>query len=339
MPLTSAQLTHALRERAARIHEVITLSYATKTLGVSEESITEFSLVELDHRLAPHVLTRKFTRREEHSQSGADWLWTIGRPGRWFSVLVQAKLARPNTRRLQGLHHGRGQQLTRLLAYARAQRCLPLYVVYNNRPANLTRHNCGVLREDPRQMGSVIVRTRHVANLLRRTRNTTSIPDLLAESVPWACLFGCLTATSLNSELADVAAASLACISLPPLMGRHFSPAAPFPTENPSPRREGTAAREKRPVTREKKTEDREYDQELPGLGIPHARHVEEARTPFEWPANLPDDHAEAPSALITEHPPEIVQALLRGVTPVTSPVGLVSILSSEPLPSGKHVR
>lgn len=332
MPITPTQLTQALMERAARIHDVITLSYARKTLGVSEESITEFSLVELDHRLAPYVLTRKFTRREEHAQSGADWLWTIGRPGRWLSVLVQAKLARPSVKHLRNLHHGRGQQLLRLITCAREQRCLPLYVVYNNRPTSFTRHTCGMLSEDPKQMGSVVVRTSHVANMLRRARNTTNISELLAESMPWACLFGCSTNPSPVPDLADVLAASLARISIPILRvtGPVVSPAPSHPTRKES--RPDPAARENKMRSYEEHGQD--------PLETERPRHAKfESVTPFEWPANLPDDHREAPSALISEHPPEIVQALLRGMTPKTSPVALVSILSSEPLGSAGRAR
>ncbi|WP_437593361.1 hypothetical protein [Sorangium sp. So ce1000] len=87
-------------------------------MGISEETLTDVVLVELDRRLRPHVLTKKFTKHEESSVSGADWLWAIGRPGRWLTLLVQAKLARPDAARLPGLHHGKGSQRKTLVSYA-----------------------------------------------------------------------------------------------------------------------------------------------------------------------------------------------------------------------------
>lgn len=111
MTLTHKALYDAFRTRASMIHDLITFSYSTKHLGISEESITGITLVELERSLLPHLITRKFNKREESSQSGSDWLWTIGRRGRWFSLLIQAKLVRPARKSLHGLHHRNGAQL------------------------------------------------------------------------------------------------------------------------------------------------------------------------------------------------------------------------------------
>jgi len=124
MSLSVTRLCEVFRDRAAAVHDLVSYSYS-QGLGVSEETLTDVTLVEMQRALQPYVLTRKFTKFEESSASGADWLWTIGRPGRWVSILVQAKLARPGAERLPGLHHGKGSQRKTLVAYALKERCLP----------------------------------------------------------------------------------------------------------------------------------------------------------------------------------------------------------------------
>ena len=173
MALTRNDLCEAFKRSAASIYDLITFSYSRSTLGVSEEAITEMMLVELDRRLSPYIATIKFNKREDGATSGADWLWTIGRPGRWFSLLVQAKLARPTSQTLHGLYHGNGEQLANLVAYARKEGCFPVYAIYNNRLAASSEHECGTIKMDPKQMGSVLVRAGHVATVYRRARLET----------------------------------------------------------------------------------------------------------------------------------------------------------------------
>ena len=60
MNLSAADLCDAFRDWAAAIHELVSYSYACG-LGVSEETITDVTLVELRRRLHPHVLAQKFT--------------------------------------------------------------------------------------------------------------------------------------------------------------------------------------------------------------------------------------------------------------------------------------
>jgi len=50
------------------------------------------------------------------------------------------------------------------------------------------------------------------------------------------------------------------------------------------------------------------------------------------WLTDEPDDFLDAPQVLISERPPEIVEAILRGDRVPTSPVAMVSIISSEPI-------
>jgi hypothetical protein len=224
--LTPATLCKVFRERASAVHQLVGYSYS-HGIGVSEETLTDVVLVELHRQLAPHVATKKFTKHEESSVSGADWLWTIGRPGRWISLLVQAKLARPSLTRLAGLHHGKGSQRRTLVSYAKQTNCVPIYVVYSSfggkalaKPARSPKRGrrgiapvwsptCPLAVEDITQMGCVAVRPRSVALMHRGKASREDVDTLLFAGSPWACLFCCSTPSAVT-ELADAAAAGIA---------------------------------------------------------------------------------------------------------------------------------
>ena len=238
--LTSSDLCRVFRERAEATHELISYSYS-EALGVSEETITDVTLVEMRRQLHPYVIAKKFTKHEESSVSGADWLWTIGRPGRWLSLLIQAKLARPRLASLKGLHHGAGAQRKTLVAYARQQGYVPLYVVYSSfagspacPPASPSKKRkptpqtwsprCALAVEQVKQMGCVAIRPRHVALMYRSKARREDIQTLLNGGKPWACLF-CCPFTSGPKELADAVVAGLGAL----------------PMDNPAPRSPGGA--------------------------------------------------------------------------------------------------
>lgn len=220
MTLTPSLLCDAFRDRAIATHELIRYSYSTG-LGVCEETLTDLTLVEIMRALPKaHVLARKFMKHEEGSLSGADWLWVIGRPGRWLSLLVQAKLARPDQRSIRNLHHGKGQQRKTLVAYAIQQNLVPLYVVYSALPApppSAARRRlatlgrlgdpCATLQSDHRQMGCFLVRPRTVARLHRA--KATQVSKLVEGGRPWACLFCCDPSNPPVSEFADAALAGV----------------------------------------------------------------------------------------------------------------------------------
>lgn len=225
MTLTPADLCKVFRDRASATHALIDYSYSVG-LGVSEESITDILLVEMRRLLPPsHVYTKKFTKHEESSASGADWLWVIGRPGRWISLLMQAKLVRPNALRVHGLHHGKpeGSQRQTLVQYALKESCIPLYVVYTafsaappvqigqrGRPKanpNAWKPPCPAAIEDATQMGCILVRPRHVALMMRGKTGKDNAATLINRGHPWACMF-CGHGTK-HVELADAALAGV----------------------------------------------------------------------------------------------------------------------------------
>ena len=131
--LTSEHLCKTLKQRAVWTNDLIRDGYSSQ-LGVMEETITDVNLLEIHRLHSDHVLTRKFTRREEGSKSGADWLWCIGEPGSWLTLLIQAKIVNPRTGRCWYLNYRRGEQRKLLLEFARRRRFLPIYCIYGHIP-------------------------------------------------------------------------------------------------------------------------------------------------------------------------------------------------------------
>ncbi len=305
--LTAAELCAAFRDRAAAVHDLVSYSFS-QGLGVGEETLTDVVLVEMHRRLHPHVVTKKFTKHDENALSGADWLWTIGRPGRWLSLLVQAKLARPSKPSLAGLHHGRGSQRKTLVSYAAQETLWPLYVVYSafsppapaaaaavitaakptkkrRTPTPTWQPACPIAIEDIKQMGCVAVRPRQVALMDRSSKNREDVTTLMSRGHPWSCLFCCRPAAG-SVDLADLVAAGIARL---PIDHPHAKgPGGP-----------GTAA---------------------------------------------PDDLFDSADTMITANPPPIVEALLAGRViehgePDAPPVAAVMVISSEPLDAAQSMR
>lgn len=232
MTVTTQEFCDVLRDRAAAVHELVTFSYA-QGLGVSEEAITDMLAVEIRRRLpANHVFTRKFTRHEESSVSGADWLWVIGKPGKWLAILVQAKLARPGQASLRSLHHKNGAQRKMLVQHARAKKYIPLYVIYtgftgdtsatsktkSHQPLSWTPACPQAL--DPGQMGCVAVRPSQIARMHQSRKLRTSVVRLINAGNPLACLFCCPGSTGTD----DLAAQALAGIKRLSLYDAQLTP-------------------------------------------------------------------------------------------------------------------
>jgi hypothetical protein len=126
-------LRQTFDERARWTNRMLLAGTVTR-LGLLEESITDINLIEIATRHPNHIISRKFTRREEGATSGADWIWTIGRPGRWFSMLVQAKVMNPSRSRFHLLDYNGGNQRRKLVSFARRHRLYPVYCIYSAVP-------------------------------------------------------------------------------------------------------------------------------------------------------------------------------------------------------------
>ncbi|MBN4005815.1 hypothetical protein [Nostoc sp. LPT] len=130
MRLSLSDLCATFKECTLWTNNIIKDSLSSR-LGILEESITDINLVTIARKHSDFILTKKFSRREEGSQSGADWLWCIGEPGAWLSLLVQAKVVNPITSTCRFLNYRSGEQRRLLLNFARHYRLFPLYCLYS----------------------------------------------------------------------------------------------------------------------------------------------------------------------------------------------------------------
>jgi hypothetical protein len=96
MNLSIKSLYQTFRDVALRTGQLIEAG-AVSGLGIFEETLTDVNLLEIDRRNKDYIRTYKYKKREEGSKSGADWLWCIGEPGSWISLLIQAKIVNPKT--------------------------------------------------------------------------------------------------------------------------------------------------------------------------------------------------------------------------------------------------
>jgi hypothetical protein len=127
------ELYNTLSERAHWTNNIIKKS-SILGLGVLEETLTDIHLITLADLYSENIITKKFSRREEGSKSGADWLWIIGEPGSWLPLLIQAKIINPKTGNCQHFNYKNGEQRRKLLIYARNNHFVPAYCIYSYIP-------------------------------------------------------------------------------------------------------------------------------------------------------------------------------------------------------------
>lgn len=202
MRLQLRDLCETFAERATWTGQIIESGYSTR-LGVLEETITDVNLIEIGRRHPNHVLIKKYSRREEGSSSGADWLWSIGEPGSWISVLIQAKIVNPNTGTCRYLNYKDGSQRSTLLRYARRHRLLPLYCIYAHIPSGLDiplQHTPAFATVPSERWACSYIAPAYVRRLCRKGQN--KLTDLLPYAIPWTYLICPSSQASRTSSLA-----------------------------------------------------------------------------------------------------------------------------------------
>ncbi|WP_242342703.1 hypothetical protein [Anaeromyxobacter terrae] len=186
--MRASDLRETLESRATWTNNIIRDGF-TSRLGILEETITDMHLLEIHQRHRAHVWTRKFTRKEEASLSGADWLWIIGEPGSWFPVAIQAKIINPANGKCRLLNYKGGQQLGTLVRFARTYRFLPRYCVYSTLDGSFAPKSRLMpgLRLPLDQWACTLVAPRAVSTLIQRKMSLQE--DILNEGIPWAVPF------------------------------------------------------------------------------------------------------------------------------------------------------
>src|SRR6266545_57232 len=111
-------ICETFKNQASRISKELARASYTG-LGIQEETLTDSLLIRIQFEHDENFLTRKFTRKEEGSITGADWLWCIGEPGAWITFAVQAKIASLKTGKVNYLHYRKGEQYNLLINFCK----------------------------------------------------------------------------------------------------------------------------------------------------------------------------------------------------------------------------
>ena len=201
-------LCQTLRTLTQWTNQAIAKGYVSG-LGILEETITDFTLNEIAIRHSEYIYTKKFSRKQEGCESGADWLWCIGGPGAWLPILVQAKVVNPLTKRCHFLDYGteRGKQREILLRYARTHKLLPLCIYSlieeNTMPEAMKLDSLSKLTEVDWACSFII--PKYVKQLIAQNKKSQS--DLLRYGIPWMFPF-CEAADATGVRLARAIAKS-----------------------------------------------------------------------------------------------------------------------------------
>ena len=143
---------------------------------ISEDSITDTLLLEMDRR-TNRLVYKRYSRSEE-GESGADWLWWFVSGNRGFPVLMQAKRLYPNGKynALKRKRAGKPDQTDTLLNYACKNGWLPLFCFYNS---------CHPKLDSP-LWGCAVASAHSVNKLLSSCASKVNHIDKIGpESVPW----------------------------------------------------------------------------------------------------------------------------------------------------------
>lgn len=168
----------------------------SQTMGISlfEESITDFSLLELQAKHPYEIITQKSTKKRE-ARMGADWEWWLTSRDFWLGLRVQAKKIDPIKLSYPGIdritQHGRQIQLLIDHSMKSSPPRIPLYIFYNHwdvkqfDPPWL----CGTYAKLPEMLGCGISHAIPVKFIL--DQGSDRLKDLADKMYPWSCLVCC----------------------------------------------------------------------------------------------------------------------------------------------------
>jgi len=167
--------------------------------NVGEESLTDFLLWQISQ--LPFVKYRKFSKREEGQQTGADWEWWFVDRYHALGLRVQAKRLRQNGKenfRLLAHKTRHGYQIEMLINSSKKKNLLPFYVFYW--PGTM-KVRCRLNRG--REEGAFLTTAFDICyspvrmcdflrgNARQKEQASLNSGDLLSISNPLSCLFCC----------------------------------------------------------------------------------------------------------------------------------------------------
>ncbi len=190
--------------QAVRVWNWLKTSLQTRII-LSEETITDFILLELQSRHPYEIITQKYTKRQE-SRTGSDWEWWLNSGSNWLGLRIQAKKLDSNNLEYPGLDkvnlYGRQVDLLITNSLQSQPKRIPLYVFYNywdNNKYTLRKWNCKTYPTDIKMLGCGLV----YAQLVRNVLNTGSklLKDIAPLMYPWSCLVCCLGYSKSKNDL------------------------------------------------------------------------------------------------------------------------------------------
>lgn len=163
-----------------------------------EETITDINLLDLKRAGSPGMYILK-TGKVEEAEYGIDWEWWIGSEinpliGGWWRYAIQAKKL-DSSGRYNALRHKVGDryQFDILTEYARRNKCIPLYCLYNYVREDVEQYwHCCSFKCEPTQLGCTIAPLDAIAPAFYKGASKKFSYIHQNESViPWRCLVCC----------------------------------------------------------------------------------------------------------------------------------------------------
>jgi len=168
----------------------------------SEETVSESILLDLARDVSDLRIATLTKRREAHV--GADWEWWIEGSHGWFAMLVQAKKLRGNEYDIgyrpsaTSANPSPARQIDKLIDSASALGVIPVYALYNRRPAtseSLYDRSCWQDHIMPPAFSSITaIDAREARGMLDKSgapRRAISLQSMSKKAIPWSCLASC----------------------------------------------------------------------------------------------------------------------------------------------------
>ncbi len=179
-------------ERARATWKLLDTSSRTH-IDISEPTLTEVNLLEIQIRHPQEMKTVKFSQWKEGTSTGADWEWWLGSVNNWLGLRVQAKRVDRKGSNYTSLNYSNphGRQVDLLIADASRSGLTPIYCFYNwfRSPQVIFKWRCGSFTPDPFLLGCIVVNASAIRNLINLGRN--SLQDVVPLGLPWSCLVCC----------------------------------------------------------------------------------------------------------------------------------------------------
>jgi hypothetical protein len=164
-------------------------------IALTEESLTEINLQDLDMMNYPGFYVESFSKHRESNVTGADWEWWFIQKDMAFGMAVQAKrLLRNNKYSIDYIPNNNVPQIFRLLDYSRQNGLTPLYCFYNYFDLNFQAGNgitwkCQSITERRALFGCSIAHGVNIYNLYNN--KMLGLENVSPYMLPWHCIVCC----------------------------------------------------------------------------------------------------------------------------------------------------